>query len=285
MVEFAGPGGTVVLGPSTGVPPPNFQQQAEAYVKGLKDSGIWADFWSIYHAARHQGHGVTFSLFLAGVDDYLIQLAKLYGYFESADNPGLNKLASVIVGDLLGVEYDSATAGFGRGGASNRSGNISLGSKFLEILTSLIGTQVPLTAQGGWTAAQGFLGFLISFAIREANVDVISSLIPEEYRFGDEVKEYGAAVSRNLGMGRLARMAFAPLINVLVADPLKWYLNQQYRPTLMKEGELIRSQVRGLQLDPDFATQMHWLGYSDNNIAALIEDNYQRPPASDLFLL
>jgi len=284
--SFLGPGGQPIpLGTSTGVPPPNYAQEAADIAKGLKDAGWLAEIFAYYHASRQHGVTVAWSIFLSIVDEVLALLVKLYGLFQGKDNPGFYQLVSNVVEDLIGVEFDIGVAGFGRAGASNVGGNQAIGGKFLEVLTAVIGTSRPLTPQGGLTAAQGFLGFLINFAIRESNIEFLSSLIPEEYRFGEGVVEYGHAVARSLGLGRMARLAFTPLINILIADPLKWYLNSQYRPTLLNEAMLVRSNVRGLTLTPDFATQLSWLGYTDENINALQEDTYQRPPVADLFLL
>jgi len=286
MGVYLGPGGQVDLGSvSTGVPPPNFGAQAAAETAGQKSAGWFSEFWAYYHASRAHGIGVVWSTIISGAQDLIAVIIKFYSLFTGQGTPGFYNLASAVVSDLVGVEFDINQGGFGSGGATNRQGNIALGQGFLSILTSLIAPQLPLTPAGGLSAAQGFLGFLMSFAIRQGNISVISSLIPEEYRFGEGVKEYGENLAKALGLGRMARLAFTPLINVLIADPLKWWLNSTYTPTLMNEAQLVRSQLRGLTLTPDAATQLSWLGWSQDNIAALQADTYQRPPVGDLYLL
>lgn len=80
-------------------------------------------------------------------------------------------------------------------------------------------------------------------------------------------------MERTLGLGRLARQVMGPAAKILVADPLTWQLNQTYFPTLLKEPDLVREYLRGAIELPALQTKLGYLGYSTDNVAALINLN------------
>lgn len=285
MGTWLGPTGTTVQPNSTsiGVPPANFQQQAAATTAGQKSAGWFADLWAYLFAGWPSGLSVVWATFISGFQDLIALVVKFYGLFQGQNTPGFYTLTGAVLSDLIGVELDIGTVGYGQGGAANRAGNQRIGQSFYGVLTSLLAAPLPLSPAGGLAAAEGFLGFLISFAIRQGNIEFISELIPEEFRIGEGVKAYGENLSRALGLGRMARLAFTPLINTLIADPLKWYLNSQYRPTLLNEGQLIRSALRGIETTPDLPTSLSWLGHSDANITALQEESITQLSTADVY--
>jgi hypothetical protein len=278
-------GQPITLGGPTGVPGPNFGAETAEKTKAQKDSGWFTYLWQYMHESWLHGLVAVWLLFLDAADELVGLVIRLYGALQANQVPGFYSIVDAVMDDLIGISGETATWAYGKKGVSNAEGNYKVGRSFYEIFTALIGPSRPLTPQGGLHAAQSFIGFLIGFAVREANMELLSSLIPEEYRILDGVKQYGEAVRDALSFGRMARLALTPLLNILIADPLKWYLNQQYRPTLLTEAQLIRSQLRGLTTDPDQGTQLSYLGWSDNNINALMEETYQRPTAGDLYTL
>jgi len=58
---------------------------------------------------------------------------------------------------------------------------------------------VPLTPEGGMNAARAFLGFAMSFAVREGNTDFFASLIP--FGIGEGYKAFAEDLSKSLGLG------------------------------------------------------------------------------------
>lgn len=281
--------------PLVDVPVTDFVQQAKDTTQGQKE-GHWYDFfWLSFWKSVKEGIIKVIGFFVGGLDDVIAIALSGVSAAQGTGQPGMLKLMGAVMEDLLAIpiEGDEFIAAFQKGG---RLGSMrKAGGKLMDILA---GEMAPaagnVTINPGQEGASGFLGFLIEFAVRQGNLAVIAELIPEEFNFMGGLREYGEILAKNLGLGRLARLALRPLITTLVADPLQWSLNQKYTPKLLSEHDAVRLFTEGLIDGGMLQTTLAKWGYSEplHNLLTLsaykkltLDDLYNLAKASDGSLL
>ena len=286
------------------IPPvttPDVKQLAQGEDAGHQLSGMPAFWIKVFWASLIEGCKIVLTV-LADVFDELAAL--LTGFFTAAqgqDTPGFNNLVAAVLSDTLGIEVsaeDLQNAQFegGRVGAMNKVGADlfnTLGNEWISGTASadagggfagLPGTEgQPLTPEQGVKAAQAFIGFALSFAVRQGNVAFLSSALPWEWLGG--IREYGEMMAKNLGLGRLVRRALQPYIQTLISMPLQQALNKQYRPHIMDAKQLASAFIRQDIDHSDYVKRLALLGYTDADAEILIRDTYSRPSVKELMLL
>jgi hypothetical protein len=244
------------------------------------------------------------SLLASKADSILAALGAFFLAAQGNNTPGFYNLTADLITDLTGVEVD--------GGALfdkyQKRGRIAAmqatGAAFVDLLASEFagvtqtaaggvfqvapGTgqgglpSVQLSEQQGMNAARAFLGFAMSFAVREGNTDFFASLIP--FGIGEGYKAFAEDLSKSLGLGRLTRLALKPLFQNLVSIPMTWAFNKQYTPTLLGPGEAIRANIAGLLSQPDSLQELQRHGYSQPKIDAFSVLHAKWPSPKEHFL-
>lgn len=221
------------------------------------------------------------------------------------DRPGFWILIGAMISDLLGVNLDGtqlfaqlqsrgtlpAMQGVGSGlidllvgeftgTASGTGGNVSFSTQ-VDAATGL--PQGTLTPTQGVLAAKALMGFVLSSAVRQANVDGLVDAIP--FGFGAAFEKYSEGMRNNLGIGRLMRFALKPIFTDLVATPMKWAINKEYRPSLLSPTDAWHAWAA----DPTGAfpinEEIARHGYDATRIAALQWTSLEKPTREELRLL
>jgi hypothetical protein len=252
---------------------PSWDEIGNALSDGMLLGGSWDDLVNKNKAS-------VLDFIFWGIDWAVGKVDKILALFthwltamQGAGTPGFFALVGAVIGDLLGIEFDGATfqtvyAQHGIIPAMRDIGGKIYTTLQTEFSLGVVGNQL----QPSTGAAQAFLGFLTSFAVRQGNVAFLTGLLPEELEIFAGLREYGEMLARNLGLGRLARRALQPLIQTLVADPLQWSLNAQYRPKLLAEAQYVKALHRGDLTRDQVNVWLSWLGYSDQAIEIAIAD-------------
>jgi hypothetical protein len=277
----------------------------ELFTKGVSLSGGFERFCLMLWTAMFKVIEVAIGLFVDGMDRLLALLANFFLAAQGQTSPGFYQLTAALITDLTGVDVNGDEL-FGDFQARGRVAAMqAVGAKFVDVLTSEFAgvTQtdgggvfnvgpgdgigglpaVPLTPEGGMNAARAFLGFAMSFAVREGNTDFFASLLP--FGIGEGFKDYAEDLSKSLGLGRLTRLALKPIFQNLVAIPMTWAFNKQYTPTLLSAGESVRAFNSGLFSGDELNEELSRHGYSMERRNALQAFHSKYPPESDLFLL
>lgn len=286
------------------IPPvttPDIKDRGKSIGLGLIEAGTFESFWAALFAGLVKALQVVLTI-LAGVfDDIAALMTEFFTAAQGQDTPGFNRLVAAVLSDTLGVEVsaeDLQKAQFegGRVAAMNRVGadlfNV-LGNEFTGAgataepgagIGGLPGVPgVQLTPEQGVKAAQSFLGFALSFAVRQGNVAFLSSALPWEWLSG--IREYGEMMAKNLGLGRLVRRALQPYIQTLIATPLQKALNEQYRPTSLDPKQLASAVIRqDITLD-DYKKRLAGHGYTDDDANIITADTYTRLNVGEIFIL
>lgn len=234
----------------------------------------------------------AFGLAAGVINIIMAAYGKLMHAAQNEKNAEFYLMLSAVISDLLGIELTSddlihAAYDHGRVAAMEKAGASLFntltaeftspedsGGETVDLFASDGAPPNPfgqnLSKAAGAVAAQRFLGFLMAFSVRAGNAAVISEAA--SLTLIKNFREYGEELAQNLGLGRLARRALAPLMQVLVADPLTKSLNWKYRPKDLSEAQIVKAYMRG-KMTPDVMTQLLGrLGYSDKAIAELIAE-------------
>lgn len=286
------------------VPPvttPDLKDSAKLTGAGWRDSAIVPYWVAAFFSCLIDGLSKVITVLAGVMDDIAALLTQFFTAAQGQDTPGFNRLVAAVLSDTLGVEVnadDLNNAQFegGRVAAMQRVGADlfnTLGNEFITgNATSEAGggigglpgnTGTPLTPEQGIKAAQSFLGFALSFSVRQGNVAFLSSALPWEWLSG--IREYGEMMAKNLGLGRLVRRALQPFIQTLIATPMQEALNRQYRPHVMDAKQLASAYIRGDIDRSDYADRLAGLGFKDGDVNLLIQDTYSRLPLRDIYLL
>lgn len=239
---------------------------------------------------------------LAGLfDEILSMIVPFVTAGQGIGTGGFYDLVAAILSDLLGVEVTSETLQEAHGKRGAIGAMQAAGGDFFNVLANeflgkgqgaepgagiagLPGIEgTPLTPQQGVDAAKAFLGFVLSFSVRQGNVAVLTDAL--SIHLLGQIREYGEQMASNLGLSRLARMAMKPIMTTLVASPLQEGLNRQYRPHTMDAKQIALAYIRGELDRSDYADRLRGLGYKEGDIDLLISDTYNRLPLADVFLL
>lgn len=267
------------------VPPPDYKQAGALNAMGEKDAGYPERLASAAVAAVARFLAPLIRILANSMDEILAAVAVLFQAGQGEGSQGFANLTAALLGDLLGVELSGADIF----AAFQQHGRIDAmevaGSKLVDLLEQEFIGGGELTPESGDAAVRTFLGFVLSFAVRQGNVAFLTSLIPEEFRFADGFREYGEMMAKNLGLGRLTRLAFRPLLDILVATPFKWNLNQQYHPQRFNAG-LLGNPFLGLTVDHDMIVKdLDLDGWSADRIAELIKVHQKRLSVEELELV
>lgn len=268
------PGGGLPGGDS-GIPDiavPDYSLTAQQFTFGQKAAGWFADLTAHFAAILMPTLTTYIADALSGLDSLMALGTNLLTASQGMNSPGFFQLTAAMIEDLLGVPVgsDSMRQAFARGG--NVAGMRDVGGKLLDTLAGEFVTGTSLSPEQGFNAAKAFLGFVLAFSVREANVSVVTSLIPEEFRILDGIRDYGVDMARNLGLGRLTRLIFQPFIKATVQDPVTWYFNDKYRSALLSPDVAIRANIRGELPDADTKLILAYHGYPDSYFDVLKQE-------------
>jgi hypothetical protein len=230
------------------------------------------------------------SWFFSGYDRIIAFVADQLKAAVGRNRPGFWILVGSLISDVLGVNVDGAKiyqdlqtrgtlpamrdVGAGlmdlligefTGTARGEGGEVKF-NKDPNPATGL--PEATLTPKGGVDATKALMGFVLASAVRQANIDGLCEMVPRGY--GHVFEKYTEGIRTNLGIGRLLRFALRPIFQDLVAKPLTWAINLQYRPSLLDPADLLlqflTSNMKPDQLDYEFGRH----GYSTEQQKALI---------------
>ena len=239
---------------------------------GMAASGLPVAHAVAKHAAAVTGWGVVWSVVTNIVDEVLTAGVTLLTNLQGTNTPGFFDFLQALMSDLLGVDFapDALSNAWAQGG--DVGGITSAGSLLLNQLSSEMNRPLPSPDGPGMTAAKSLLGWMMAFSVREANVSVFTSMIPEEYRFLDGLRDYGVSLARNLGLGRMARLIFQPWLKVAIQDPVTHELNAAYTPTFLGTTQAIKAKARGIYSQSDLEDEAAADGYTLQRLQALTKD-------------
>jgi hypothetical protein len=275
---------------------------AKASAQGYKDSGI-IESWIVAllrGAIRLLAPLIEEAASL--LDDVLAILAEVFQAAQGQNATGFYRLAGAMITDLTGIEADGEKLArdFASGGRQKAmrslGGSIfdTLAAEFANLPQSSVNgvfqtpkgagaanlPDITISPAQGVAGGRAFLGYAAGFAIREGNTDMLASYLP--HGIGEMFKDFAEDFAKNLGIGRMARLVWKPLVSTLVATPMQQAMNQQYRPTLFDVGQAYRAWVSGEYSPDDLFAELALHGWSQKRGAALQWQHLHGPDAATI---
>lgn len=212
-----------------------------------------------------------------------IDMLELVDDVRKSLNPTLVAISTAVLNELLGTDYKvdpGAAPGSGEDPILNAE---AVGGLLHDRLLEEFQSEGDVTPESGRTAARRMSGFLINFGVATAFV----SILGETLSFGkfEQLRELGVEVARNLGLGRLNRQAMKPLVDIMIAQPYKWWFNQQFHPSQFTIGQVINPFAQQLMPIEDIFNAGDLDGFSHDKIEKLIELHNKRLTVDDAELL
>jgi len=280
-------------------------QLAKNYADGLAKGSI------AYKVISTVAHAI-YTLAIIVIKGYFSVLNQLTAFIADSvsdavtkDRPEFYTLVAALISDLLQVNVDGAALfndlkqhgtlpamqavggglidlliGEFTGTANGVGGHVSFSSEVNPETNLPIAN---LTPAGGVLASKALIGFVLSSAVRQANVDGLVDKIP--YGLGALFEKYSEGMRTNLGIGRMMRFALKPYFQDLVARPLTAAINIQYRPKALAVREAFAAWVTGIYDKPTLQAELAAQGYSDVRQGALEWVYKATPTREDLFKL
>lgn len=249
--------------------------------------------------------GVLFSAYLSGYDTLIAIIADFMGKGGTRDQPGFWVLIGSLISDLLGVNLDGTAlynqlqshgtlpamqeVGSGlinlligefTGTAQGRGGEVSF-SSHVNPVTNL--PEAELTPGGGVNAAFALMGFVLTSAVRQANIEGIAHALP--WGLGSQFEKYSEAMRSNLGIGRMMRFAFRPIFQKLVGDQIERAINLQYAPELLTIDQASNAAITGAFTAADLQQELALHGYNAKRQQALLNYTKKGPSLDQLDVL
>jgi len=200
---------------------------------------------------------------------------------ENAD--GINNVLAESVNEMLGTNLSGSQLSSGSGSASGMDTNQQIGDQLLKIFEAAFGGGGTVTPEQGAANARTFAGFAVSFATSQGFLSILAEAA--SLGFLKEFHELPDSVRDGLGLGRLSRLALQPLIQNAVQLPYQQYCRKLFRPTQLNEGQLVKALHAGTLPDSQVRDLLAQLGYSDDLIDFVIEDNEAKLGLSELITL
>jgi hypothetical protein len=115
--------------------------------------------------------------------------------------------------------------------------------------------------------------------------EILGEFVPIDWLHFKEFTELSHEIIHVLGLNRLVRSGFAPLVEVTARTPMQWYVNKVFSPALLAEGEIVRAFQRGDYSSAEAAEELGRLGYSPRRQDMLIKSAAKRLSLDDALQL
>lgn len=196
-------------------------------------------------------------------------------------DPAIPEMAADILTELTGANIKAGDLPQGQSFADHLARVTATGSELHNLLEKEFAPNGVVSPDQGAQAARAFTGFNINFGIGTAMIAILGEI--ESLGQLEQFRELGVEVARNLGLGRLHRLALQPLIKTMIADPYLAHLNTKYTPKLLPKEQAIKAWWRGVMSEPQMRKELAEEGYSTARQDFMIADS--RPMLSDRELI
>jgi hypothetical protein len=261
------------------------RKRAQLEALGHQDAGWFNKLWASFTASIYTLVATIATEFANSLDQVLAFVGKFFVLGQGEKNSAFYDLAGSILEDLTGVPVDTAALKQSTFGSGRLAGMTTFGGDLYDQLAKEFAPKDGTLENPSDDAAKAFLGFLMNFAIRQGNIELLTSLLPESWRIGEGYRAYGELMAKNLGLGRLARRALTPLVQTLVADPLQYQLNAKYTPKRLGPQLAIKAFFRGTMSDAQLRKELSEEGYSLERQNFMIRDAHTLPSDRELIHL
>ena len=277
---FAPPSGFAEVPADPPTPPPNFAQLGQGLGIGLQTTGALGGVLNNLFQILVQWITWLIGWVVSIALRVLAFFVNLVTNVESDASSAYGTLVSATIYNLLGVRVDPSavsgrTTGPGRTAAAQAMGNALINALFSGVTSqtaaAITPSDAPVKQYLGTTMQIELNGWLESWFADAATYHILE-------KYGD-LKD---GIVSAMGISRMSRQAFAPLVKTFLHDPYQQLLDNTYRPKVISEGTALNAFLRGTidqdQLDAILGPQ----GYSSTYQSYLVDQHRKYLPDADL---
>lgn len=196
-------------------------------------------------------------------------LGKVLITVEEPVMPLFAGFASTLVSNLFGTEL-SETAFHNRGNREQRKeGAAAVVQAYTNALYGDGDDGFDPSDKGAQRIATAAVHATIEGWFNGLVPDLLESLVPFDVGHIEDWGKLGEEVIAALGVGRLVRRAFTPLVNATAATPMQWLMNKTFQQSLLSESNAIQGFNMGLFSEEDLIEELARQGWSDKKISLL----------------
>jgi hypothetical protein len=178
------------------------------------------------------------------------------------------ELSAASLSEFLGVEISAEQLATGKGVQNSLDVSTKIGEALYNRLVSEFTSNGQVTPESGELAAKRFSGFAINFATQNAMISTLADAA--SLHLLEDFRELGVEAARNLGLGRLQRLAMGTLLTNVIQKPYDRQLRRRYRPDLMTDTQYIHAYHRNAITEAQLKDVLAQKGYTDADIEQII---------------
>ena len=213
----------------------------------------------------------------------IVKFLSLISKFRAENQEAFAEISKEALSEMFGADFSEVPINLSQGKDASIAAAQQIGNIVHKRLIDEFGGLTPVSDEAGAQNARAFSGFAINFGVQNATIGMLCDAVSSHYL--EQFRHIGEESARNLGIGRLQRLALSPLLQTMIAKPYQRYLNTQVRPEILGAGELVKAYYRGGMTRDELSTQLARHGYTEVDIQHLIEDHTPRLSVGDLEML
>jgi len=219
---------------------------------------------------------VVITVFAPLITAFIAEVLGLLDLIRKNLDPAVAQLSTLVLNELLGTDLtpDMIVTGKDFGSHIARAGIV--GGLLHDTLLREFEGHAEILPADGVANARKFTGIAINFGTVTGTLAFLGGLVPGIEL--SEIREIGENVAKNIGLGRLQRLAMQPLIKTLIQVPYQWALNMKFHPTPFTVQELINPFTQSVMPPSIVFDSLDRLGYSHDKIVSLIDLHRKKAP-------
>lgn len=277
---YAPPSGFAEVPADPPTPPPNFTQMGQGLGIGLQTTGALGSMLNSLFQILVQW--VTWMI------GWLVRIAlQVLTFFigvltnvETDSSAAYGALVAATLYNLLGVKVDPSSVSTRAGGAGRAAAAQSMGNALIQALFSGVLSQTSGAIAPSDAPVQQFAGTAMEIELNGWLESWIADA--SSYHILEKYGDLKDGIVRAMGISRMSRQAFAPLVKTFLHDPYQAKLDNTYRPKPISEGTALSAFLRGKidsdQLDAILGPQ----GYSADYQTYLVQQHQKYLPDADI---
>lgn len=208
------------------------------------------------------------------------KLAEVIVGAEEVADPAFQRLMQVAFQDITGIDMGGASTA--PGARSSRTGAArNLGA---ALMAAVAGSTPGGGGGGEITPSQAPAEEYVTWVTQLALEGWLMGVLGETITLGqvEALGELDDALAQTIGLGRMTRRVMAPLLDAKVITPFRWHVNKAYRPELLAASDNARQIARGRGNRETWLEDMRRLGYREDQIEAILNNQRRFFGASDV---
>jgi|SRR5579864_7020931 len=251
-------------------PPPLLNDLAQIIVEGFFSPEMLSRVERIQKNAVVEGNVTSAGVIRAAEIEAIESAEFVIKKVELLIKPFIGPILAAIIGHMLGLDVSASQLDeAAKSGEGNALGRV-VADTFFSAMTPP-STDIEPSDEG----ARRFMAMVATFVISSWSEGIVwsesigaSHLIPGL----EAMSELGQRLVNSLGLSRLMRVALRPLVDETISTPLRWKINNTYKPSRLNASQIIRQLARERMTHDQAFAELNREGWTDERIEAMFNE-------------